>query len=184
MTISCRAKMCDGTPVTFEWEDRGECWARPGDPIFLVTEMIGHGFHVVSRVPYNLQNVAYRHDRVRSALEHAGVDTATVEYESGFYDDQPPGPSRYWRAGDTWVNRRWVKMFPVVKEEPASLMPGPIFYRDSEIYRLAAMLEHPTERMIEAGYDKWLELEVARSPTRVGAHAMICAIWRAMEKAR
>ncbi len=41
------------------------------------------------------------------------------------------------------------KMFPEIKEEPASLMPGPIFYCDPEVDRLKKMLDAEHAMLLE-----------------------------------
>lgn len=76
--MKCRAKMIDGSPVTFEITAE-EVVDRYGHP-HLQQDAIGEGFFVRS-VPYAYWGgIKYRDDRMRVALDLSGVDTATVEY--------------------------------------------------------------------------------------------------------
>ncbi len=168
----CRAKMIDGSPVTFEFHDRGPLledidgtvWLRryhaTSAPVH-VSEMIGEGFHVVSVVPDQWDDrfgspAAKRQHFDRIALERSGVDTATVErWEEGV---QP-------RSG--W----WVPMFPIPTYDNKPI---------SSWSEAQARCVEPTGDMVRAGISTLLE----NMRTNVPIDVNMMRVWRAMEKAR
>lgn len=165
--MKCRAKMIDGSPVTFEITPE-EVVDRDGHP-HLQQDAIGEGFFVRS-VPYAYWGgVKYRDDRMRVALECSGVDTATVEYVESYV--QHRADSRM--PSDLRPN--WEPLFPpVVKQpmltgEPKSYLPGAITY---------IRIVEPTQAMIEAGWAALLDSPLYGEPRKA-----IQMIWRAMEKA-
>lgn len=102
----CRAKMIDGTPVTFDALDWDNTY--PGRPNRWVTEYLGHGFGVISESPKHFDH-PYRVERDRQALENAGVDIYTMEAK---FDDE-------------WVR---VHSPPELKNEPALRAPSMLTY--------------------------------------------------------
>jgi len=135
MSHQCRARMIDGTPVTFEHIDLGNVAAG----IYGV-DMIGHGFHV--RALSWASDYKARTEMDRRELERAGVDTATVEYLDS-YSEHRLHP---WLSSDLRPN--WVPMFSkesvwgIDWSKPASLAPGTMTYDPFEV--------SPT--MIHSGY--------------------------------
>ncbi len=208
--IHCKAKMCDGDPVTFDWIDMGQVYEPEIQQNVYRTVMSGEGFYVVSDVPMVSDSMAWRADRARLALERCGVDTTTAESEEKFYQ---PLPGCTMQTG-SWVNRRWVKMFPTESMRdflglfgngPISPPPDP---RESEVYRLTRMLiargltisdlerrleekPGPSADMMAAGAAalqdrlvKFAILDEGRIGLSGGLGLTALAIWRAMEKAR
>lgn len=169
--MQCRAKMIDGSPVTFDWIDHGGLRWVPsesdnsgwGAPYF--TEMVGHGFEVWSMWRGYSQDTPY--DRIeadRRALERSGIDTATVERWEPEVARLPTGVK--FSYADCWV-----PVFPpVLKEAPASLMPGMITYINAE----------PTAEMMDAGMAEGM----ACWAQSIGNRETVRRVWCAMEKTR
>lgn len=158
----CRAKMIDGSSVTFEWGPE-EVVQIDGHPNIRV-DCIGHGFHVRSESYAYDGGEALRFENMRAALRWSGVDTATVEYLDYEKPERITGFLFRCRA-------HWVPVFPpVLKEAPASRMPGMITYINAE----------PTAEMMEAGMAEGMACW-ARS---IGNRETIRRVWCAMEKAR
>lgn len=191
----CRAKMIDGSRVTFEHHDRGliDRLAKSDAEDVYAVELIGEGFHVWSEVSRwashpidQSRNVALCHH-----LERSGVDTATVEYRTE-NRDPTQGVLGWW----------WTPLFPpVLREEPASINPGILTYMrtpaEQEVLRLSKMLSaecamtkelqrrlqdraEPTWLMTNAGAEVLASAKYRDESMR----ETLAAIWRAMEKAR
>ncbi len=109
--VKCRAKMCDGSPVTFDCEDHG---VVPLDGLrdCHLTTFIGDGFFV--RSEYRSiwddrfgSDAEHRAHVDRLALERSGVDTATVER----WEITPVCGQN----GEAFPCGRWVPVFPGIK---------------------------------------------------------------------
>lgn len=123
--MKCRAKMINGSPVTFNRYDLGLQTYREEDDNILgirhrVTEFVGEGFYVRSRVPSDY-GLSLRAVRDEFALKRSGVDTATVEYIEGYaqhrFDSRMPSDLR----------PNWVPLFPP-SAGFTNLWPGVISY--------------------------------------------------------
>lgn len=77
MPIRCRARMIDGTPVTFELKDHGRVPLDGLRDCYLTT-MIGEGLFIRSEFR-PLGNATNRFEFDRATLERHGIDTSTVE---------------------------------------------------------------------------------------------------------
>lgn len=193
MSRQCRAYMIDGTPVTFDWIDHGPVYVlgENGDDGFtdskelaarwrhvkkvLLSEFIGHGFHVLSNFPFD-ESVEARAAHDEYVLRRAGVDTATVEYCDSYI--QHSFEPRLFSD----LRPHWEPMFPPkLRGEPASLMPGAITYVADHL---------PTRNMTEAGAAALKDAVVRHGMVRAGAFwfwevdSVIANIWQAMEKVR
>ncbi len=152
--IKCRAKMIDGTPVTFEHHDCGPVYSPEIQQNVLRSAYTGEGFYVVSDVPGMSHSTEWRLSRDRYALERCGVDTATVErWEPGRHHVRwaPDNNDLY------WVDGRWEPMFPPspeLKREPATPMPGTITYSDFGP-RLPSQITAGIRQAINDGYMGW-----------------------------
>lgn len=209
--MKCRAKTITGQPLTFEITPE-EVVDRDGHP-HLQQDAIGEGFFVRS-VPYAYWGgTKYRLDRMKSALDRAGVDTATVEYHQW-------GVNRF---GKPW--EKWLPLFTPVVKQPwkvgwvdAGGKPGGIIYTEDEVTSLRSMLDAErrmnkelSERLAAKVLDKAFS-DATKMPGRmiyVGAEGLVTEamleagwaamrasplygepaktlemIWRAMEKAR
>lgn len=172
--MRCKAKMIDGSPVTFEMvEYQVEVDSHP----YLRTECSGEGFFVRSSTYAYWGGEAYRKSRIKLALERAGVDTATVEYEENFYQpDQPIGSIR-------WGDLRWVPLFLPVPKHSALRDEDVLSETERWAFGLLprAPKENPDENMINAGL---LELDRVWNSQFCNRKNIVRLVWRAMEKER
>lgn len=204
--MKCRAKMIDGSPVTFDWGPE-LCEDREGHP-YIRRECIGEGFFVVTESYAYGEGENGRIKNMRLALERAGVDTATVEYWSdqarGALGFAPPGAWIRMFAPDTWYleamseplkpginwmrsdleveNARLAKMLAEERGKVAELQE-----RLKEPPRVEWLGDGISLAMIEAGYEeaRICDIEFTRN-VMMGAKLRhsIARIFRAMEKAR
>lgn len=125
--MKCRAKMCNGDPLTFEWTDHGLQRSPTGDRY--VAEAVGDGFHVISEVDRYVAEGSFSlvEEGYRISLERSGVATATVEYWQEAAPMMRHGDEE-WHTGD-----RWVPLFlPVLNIEPSSVAPGTVHWIDAD----------------------------------------------------
>lgn len=189
--MKMRAKMVDGSPVTFESIDHGGLKYRLNNDSELkvcppyTTEFVGEGFHVISKwsgqAMYLDQDDLIGYPRLaydRWSLARSGVDTATVEYLDRFLEH------RFDRPIPIDLREHWERMWPEpsLKGTPATFMPVTVTYMGEDnlvtedmLLAGAAMLEDMTVRHATIDRGKvWF-----RSPSVV-----VTNIWRAMQKAR
>ena len=190
--MKCRAKMIDGSPVTFEMTDRGKLFELGADGrdgfaseepfakwrhyrCVLVTDFEGEGFSVQCVTPYT-ESVELRAALERSHLERSGVDTATVEY------------------AEPLVRSGWLPLFPPVPKHPTlesvlyseeqirayGFPRKPMHIRPGEAVYISDHFE-PDDAMINAGL---LALDNVWNSQFCNRKNIVRLVWRAMEKAR
>lgn len=201
--MKMRARMVDGSPVTFESTDLGlmyelgENWegGLTPDPAYAkrfrfsrpvhVTEFVGEGFFVRSiwdgRAQYIKSDDPIGYPRLafdRNMLERSGIDTATVEYLDCFlehrFDSRMPSDLR-----EHW-ERLWSG--PSLKGEPATVVPGSITYMGEDELISEAMLANGCARLHEA-LIKGARLDSGMIVMRNSVEA-VSSIWRSMRSAQ
>lgn len=192
--IKCRAKMIDGSPVTFEWHDLGGLLYRDTKTGLegicgpYTVDMIGEGFFVRIEggifTEARFGNIWLEHCRL--ALEHAGVDTATAQQ---WDEDIWNQISSYWE-GTTQRCRgtlgAWVPLFPpVVHEKPSTQAPGPIWHSQFE-----TVPAEPSPEMLHNGSAALRDAIVLQAMMHKGQFQfrdpleVVRDIWKRMEKGR
>lgn len=145
--MKMRARMVDGSPVTFESTDLSlmyelsENWedGLTPDPVYAkrfrffrpvhVTEFVGEGFFVRSiwdgMAQYLKSDDPIGYHRMafdRSMLERSGVDTATVEYLDCLLEH------RFDRLMPSDLREHWEPMWPQYYRHAANVPPGPSIF--------------------------------------------------------
>lgn len=195
MSRQCRARMIDGTPVTFEMIDHGPvfllgedgCDGFTDDSVFaarwqcvqklLLTEFIGYGLHVRSYTPLDYSPET-RSVRDKFAMRRVGVDTPSAEYLDSYIEHS------FDRRLFSDLRPHWIPLFPRPMAEIRG-EPGGITY----CMNLAESAE-PTSTMIHNGCSA-LRDAVDRCAYLKHGHLwfsdpedVVRDIWKRMEKGR
>lgn len=180
--IKCRAKMIDGSPVTFDLLP--EETVTVGEHPHIQRECIGHGLHVVSSSYAYWGGTAQRYEAMRSAIERAGVYTATAEmwklHPDGVLtrvEQKKPGIISF-ECG------RWVRLFPpMVRGEPCDMNPGGLGY-----FAPSDSPRGPTWEMVAAGSAALHDMVIEEATIVRGqvwfqdSRKVVTEIWKRMEK--
>lgn len=178
--MKCRARMIDGSWVTFERHvrdvvERDAYRAITGTTDWpyglllsvLITEFVGEGFHALAVTKWggnygSLEEASsWRTRDELLILERSGVDTATVEYwqegnwqahQHMMFSDGSPDQHKRWQ-----MDGNWVPLFPpVLREEPETIAPGSLSYMSvGEVEGLRKMLN--AERRVTVELKRRLE---------------------------
>lgn len=156
MSKHCRARMIDGTPVTFDWTDRGPIRSPHGD--VYRTEIIGHCLHVLSETDRGV-SAATRTAVDRAKLERSGIDTKTAVYQ----------------GKEDWC---WWPLYPADDDRPVIYSKVVHFGADAPYPGDPAV---PTPEMIERGARAILCLF---KTSQRDAEACAGAVWHMMHSGR